>query len=320
VFYGLQAEAGSADQDLPILRVKNVKVAAVQTPLLVIKTIPLQENNLRTHIHTSDFWNNAAGLVFEYTAHYTLDNCRILRTSRSSGILLDNTAIFLRAATSDFYISDNIVQRYPTVVTKDVTPIRFPNYDNGNVVVDNQTTDATTLLAYRQGTAPDNTTVAKIVDPVDYSDIDPSWTSSVEPVWPTGTPFTQPIFVFQGNLTTEFETRLRTHDLVLSTQDGLRSMFFLRQLQLMLSRYGYYTYNGNNYLLVPDLISRKLPTTPGGDIPVRYLTVPVRLTGVDLSEYTDQGAMPTRYSDAIVAETYVVYEDILGTGGLYEGL
>lgn len=170
-----------------------------------------------------------------------------------------------------------------------------------------------------------------------------------EPVWPNYNTNSAGFagMLVQGQFTTEYETRDRT--LEWRAGDGtlagwetaggasLGSFSTVPDIRYILGQLGYWTYTHpthgfSRYALVPDLISKKLLDV-NGDVVTRYLTLVVRINttlppgfGINYANYTNNGALPTRYVDAIAlgdpditdpgspdanAGKWIVYEDIL---------
>jgi len=125
--------------------------------------------------------------------------------------------------------------------------------------------------------------------------------------------------VLEGNIADESGSRSR------SLVNGDNNKITSGQLGLTAEALGYYTYDGSNWLLLPDLISRQFADDVTDIIETKYLTVVIRLDTFDgLGSPTNNGPLPQRYVDAILigrgtppatpdpnAGPWVVYEDIL---------
>lgn len=349
VFYGNNENLVDIEADRPALFVTDCVCANVELGMLVIKSDPIQNHELRSHFLTNTFWNMRIAFHVEYTGNYSFTG------NRSHGI--PNTAI-QRIAQQAFQAGNNT----RNMVVKDMMVRGGHTYGAMIKMTDGGVSfgiSADTVLAHKiidmdatpgiSGTGyPASITAIdpRIEDEQFYDDgVNPrednfkvgTATDFDWPTTPTMTITTEPTLSLSDRLLSDYT--LTGGDIYVNDGSigGRPRRFGLSSSQTtqLMSLYGYWTYDSSNWLLIPDFIEGSIADSGTNELPRRYVTLVVRWTD-GVSNYTNNGTLATagqRYIDAILigrgtppgspdanAGAWVVYEDIFGAGLPYEGL
>lgn len=344
VFYGFEERIGQVLSDRPIIGEFDQCICyGAATGAAVIKASARQDHNLRTHLKRFLAWNVLQGVHLEYTSYYTIPDFRLLAwpysgyanptRQRSEGFQTGQGVV-------GFLFEDNTIRGFKYGYNLIPGTLTRAGEDGGSYLI-NTTFSNIETANYKDDIPTTKPGLFAVKTSGDIVNSVATFTPFEEPVWPTDPAdltTSRASLWLNGNVTNEFETRNRTHGTPPEIYTNEHNGTVLEELniELMLGKYGYFTYThpthgASNYLLMPDLISLKMQDV-NGDIPPVYLTIPVRLTGISLTEYENRGAMPQRYVDAILigqgtppgspdpaAAAWVVYEDALTTGGIHEG-
>lgn len=314
---------------------------------LVVKFTASQGHNYRSVFVDFLGWNVTIGNHFEYSGHYTVKNSRILYAPNLGSFFAP--AIFINGSAFDIVIEGLIARHAGAallstgVLFEGGTPgVRAPTADNAITVIEPIVMDDGRPKFKADNLAVGFEDAFELITMDDVTIAEPYFEFDEEPVWPNYsiTSAGQACLIVDGPITTETGTRSRSKEPIPEAgsivEEGLHSI--IPDIRLHLAQYGYFTYSGSNYALVPDLIARRLLDV-NGDIQIRYLTLVVKINttlppgySINYANYTPRGALPTRYVDAILiglgtppgtpdpnAGKWVVYEDALGAGGIHEG-
>lgn len=281
----------------------NNEVICCLGVITVVKANVAQGHDLRSHFDNLLAWECQNGIELNYTSHYTFTNvklhsCDFTNTGGIAGFV-SNRALALENSIMDMVFVAPLIVGFNTGVVFDTSLTQLQvGPDVHNQIIDPQFVNVGTNY-HETPFEP----LLKIVSSANYAAVPlPVWVPESEPVYPNFDPGTSGAsYLFNGTKTTKLDSRSRQFQ-------GNQQGFDVAQAQLMSAEYGLWSYNGAKYLLVPDLISEKT------DASFRYLTVIVRMTSshnYNVNAYTVNGPLAQKYVDAIVANQWIVYEDIL---------
>jgi hypothetical protein len=325
---------GSANN--PVLVVKGARATACRGGMFVIKSSPNQLHTHRSNLY--DFLHvhgvNAVGL--DYTGKYTLQNWRFFRdSSLPSGTgTSENRVSPIRLSTGTVdMVFNNTVLRMPGLPTT-VEAVSIisgnnatagPHWDHTFIGLDFPA-DGRPTFTYGGDNKTYPTTLEERIAKIFLLD------SSVIQSRPlTWTPVAEPELVFAINAEREAVSLLLAGDITdslrikdrdfynqgIGPNDGVRASLSTAGAERLLVRNGFWTHSGNNYLLIPDMLTDSIMTSTG-DYNIRFLTIVgrLRMSGTDnwaawltQNNIQNRGALPQRYVDAINASTWRVYED-----------
>jgi hypothetical protein len=314
-FYAGATVSDLISADHPVLVVKGARIVACRAGLIVVKAGPQQ-----AHTHRSIFWdiklvNSNVMTELDYTGKYTFQKIRLWRSDVRDG---NNAPIFLSQGSVDMVFNDvafkNMTGKSVFVNSGNIQTAG-PNWDhtfiNCNFPVSTGGTYGPFVLTGNGSSVATYETKTIILG---------SGAIQVRPITLTALPepvFSTSPFAMVGTVTDSIRIKDRAYYRDPGNDsNGVYAFINLNQLRSMLSRDGYWTYThpvhgASRYLLVPDMLTDTLPDT-SGNYQLRYLTIVLRVTGQDswmtTAGVVNNGALPTRYVDAITAATYVVYE------------
>lgn len=330
-FYGGNSSDGNTAPDLVVLHdFFGNQAAGCWTGKLVVKANANQGHSDRSYFKDFWAWNiSNVGSDTDYTGFYTYFNPRFLYHPGAN--FRPQNAMAFTGSTQDMVVENIISVGFPAGrhISFEVNNSLVPDNNQRNIFV-NPTFSPATDTPYRQlnGTPLDREAFPLFLltpDPSEIGDRDsvlfaPSSIPRLgEFDLPQNPSWQNNMTRLSGDVTDAAGTRPRT------TGDA-RNQFVLIDLNKtnsMLGLYGYWTHNGRRYLLIPDIITSRLPRTDG-TILRQYLTVVADVDDYPNSfgNFTNNGPIPPRYLDngEIVPVVYEDVLDILENGDMQTGI
>lgn len=309
MFGGQRSAAENANS--PVLVIRNGYAVATRLGLHVVKAAIDQKHTHRSLFTNFTCVNAMTAADVEYTVKYTFQDMKIwCDHSAFSGLW----AVVLGAATVDLLFRRLTVRNAARGVLVNVSEIQRGT-DWEHTFIDYVFQGSGSRIGGGGSTFPG--WEAEYLNDLAEADISQgrtlTWTPNVEPVFPSVTTDDgSPGMILAGPMTDSvFENKLR------NLYTGVKPILVQNGLYALLARDGYWTYThpthgASRYLLLPDMLTDRTFDDVTDDYVLRYLTLPVRVVGynaiMDAAGWVNNGALPTRYVDAITAGTYVVYE------------
>jgi hypothetical protein len=261
------------------------EACAVWAGIIVIKANPNQGHRFRSWLHNTTLWNVRDGAHAEYTGHYTVSNFRALHFAGGSASSTRH-GFNIGQENSDFVLSDSVIDGWSRGIW--VNTARIFGFALHKVF--NTTFSGTVNWGGNQTDLIDNPLMVEFLGPEAVADRD------------------APVQYLRANVvaTSSSGSANLTGDIADALGQRTRRMndkyagwsVSRAQLRRGLSIMGYWTHGGENYFLLPDIISPRIPKSDG-TLPPQYFTVPVRLTSDvgSLADYTNNGPLPAQYLD-----------------------